>query len=152
MQDKKSGRTGSGRMTVEKKMALAQYIRQENQDNRMKIRQRERILYGDGNILPLWEKGKYGQGMPEEQREQAGVGGQPYQSPQDLPTSTFRYRMILAILLFVGFLICDTNGSKLGKYSMNDIHEMIVADTFHLNESGEGAGGDGLAWLLDFGK
>ena len=34
------------KVSLEKKMALAQYIREENHGNRMKIRQREHILYG----------------------------------------------------------------------------------------------------------
>ena len=58
--------------------------------------------------------------------------------------------MILAILLFVGFLLCDTGGDKIGRYTTNDIHDMIVADTFHLYD-GEGNDAiDGLAGLLDF--
>ena len=37
-------------------MKLAQYIRAENMDNRMKIRQREQILYGTENLPPVWNK------------------------------------------------------------------------------------------------
>ena len=36
----------NNQIPIEKKMELAQYIREENMGNRMKIRQREKILYG----------------------------------------------------------------------------------------------------------
>ena len=46
------------KVPLEKKMQLAQYIREENMGNRMKIRQRERILYGTDTQLPLFDKGR----------------------------------------------------------------------------------------------
>ena len=64
--------------------------------------------------------------------------------------STFKYRMILAILLFVGFLICDTGGDKIGNYTTGDIHAMIMTDTFHLYDGEGNDTMDGLAALLDF--
>ncbi len=136
MPDKKS-KTAAKRkagMPVEKKMALVQYIRRENLDNRMRVRQRERILYGDSR--PLWDKGKYSPDVAKGQ-EQAFL---PYELPYEREpgyTGTFKYRMIIAILLFVGFLVFDTNGNKIGEYSTNDIHEMIVADAFHLYDGEE---------------
>ncbi len=133
------------KVSLEKKMALAQYIREENHGNRMKIRQREHILYGTDTQPPLFSKGR----LP--------IQEQPYENAQPeagyaptFPEGTFKYRMILAILLFVGFLLCDTGGDKIGRYTTNDIHDMIVADTFHLYD-GEGNDAiDGLAALLDF--
>ena len=52
------------KVPLEKKMQLAQYIREENLGNRMKIRQRERILYGKDKQLPLFDKGRMQQAMP----------------------------------------------------------------------------------------
>lgn len=132
------------KVSLEKKMALAQYIREENQGNRMKIRQREHILYGTDTQPPLYDRGKlqsgeqnYGNGTPED-------GIVPVFS-----MGTFKYRMILAILLFVGFLLCDTGGDKIGQYTTGDIHEMIMADTFHLFDGEGNDTMDGLAALFE---
>lgn len=131
------------KIPLEKKMALAQYIRAENHGNRVKIRQREKILYGTESQPPLFDKGKLL--MME----------QPYGSEQMedgtfsmFSVSTFRYRMILAILLFAGFLLCDTGGDKIGKFTTNDIHKMIAADTFHLYDGDGNDTIDGLAALF----
>lgn len=133
------------KIPLEKKMALAQYIRAQNHGNRIKIRQRENILYGTNTQPPLYDSGRlpsqeqqYGNNMPED-------GIVPVFS-----MGTFKYRMILAILLFVGFLLCDTSGDKIGRYTTGDIHEMIMADTFHLYDAEGNDTMDGLASLLDF--
>ncbi len=92
---------------MEKKIKLAQYIRAENMDNRMKIRQREKILYGTENTLPLWDKGE------SFRREEYSLlpDGYPEDSPPN-STGTFRLRMAMAILLFIGFLLCDAGQYK----------------------------------------
>lgn len=133
------------KVSLDKKLALAQYIREENLGNRMKIRQRERILYGRDTQPPLYDSGRL---QPVEQQE-----NQPQENGVNFgfAAGTFKYRMILAILLFVGFLLCDTGGDKIGSYTTTEIHNMIMADTFHLYD-GEGNDTiDGLAALLDFG-
>lgn len=138
------------RIPLEKKLELAQYIREENMGNRMKIRQREKILYGTNAQPPLYEKGVLtSQNHMQQPYPAAGVeeGKMP-----GISFGTFKYRMIIAVLLFVGFLVCDTNGSKIGKYTMNDVHDMIVADSFHLYEGDRNETMEGLASLLDFGE
>ena len=45
------------KVTPEKRMELARYIREENLGNRLKLRQREHILYGKESPMPLYEKG-----------------------------------------------------------------------------------------------
>ncbi|MCM1173945.1 MAG: hypothetical protein NC341_02720 [Blautia sp.] len=113
---------------VEKKMRLAQYIRAENMDNRMKIRQREKILYGTENMPPLWNKGE-----PLRMTEYMGNGegtGEP-----GTASGTFRLRMAAAILLFIGFLLCDAGQYRLFGYSMNDICGMISEDYFQLYDA-----------------
>lgn len=137
------------RIPLEKKMELAQYIREENMGNRMKIRQREKILYGTNSQPPLYEKGM----LPNQNMHQNNTAGSYEEG--GIPTvslGTFKYRMIIAVLLFVGFLVCDTNGSKIGSYTMNDVHDMIVADSFHLYEGDRNETMEGLASLLDFGE
>ena len=131
------------KVSLDKKLALAQYIREENHGNRMKIRQREKILYGTDTQPPLYDTGRLH--SMEQQENPLSENG----SVLGLSAGTFKYRMILAILLFVGFLFCDTGGERIGSYTTTEIHNMIMADTFHLyGESSDTM--EGLAALLDF--
>ena len=131
------------KVSLDKKLALAQYIREENLGNRMKIRQRERILYGTDTQPPLYDTGRL-QSMEQQENPLPENG-----LALGLSFGTFKYRMILAILLFVGFLFCDTGGDKIGSYTTTEIHNMIMADTFHLYGEGNDTM-EGLAALLDF--
>lgn len=133
------------KVTPEKKMELARYIREENLGNRLKLRQRESILYGRDTQMPLFEKGQLaepdvfsGHGAP------AGESG-----AQDGGISSFKYRMVLAVLLFVGFLLCDTKGNTILSYSTDDVYHMIVADSLHLYDGGENAVMEELTELFD---
>lgn len=56
--------------------------------------------------------------------------------------------MTLAVLLFVGFLLCDTNKGSIFSYSTNDVYEMIRADSLHLYDGGENAVMEELAELF----
>ncbi len=124
----KTAKEGS-QIPVERKMRLAQYIRAENMDNRMKIREREKILYGTDNMPPLWNRGESlrteGYLRPEDSMET--------QMPET--PGTFKLRMAMAIILFIGFLLCDAGQYKIFGYSMNDIYGMISEDYFKLNDS-----------------
>lgn len=111
---------------MEKKMKLAQYIRAENMDNRMKIRQREKILYGTESALPLWDRGE------SFHREEYPLPDGYPENSQPVSTGTFRLRMAMAILLFIGFLLCDAGQYKVFGYSTNDIYSMISEDAFQL--------------------
>lgn len=113
---------------VEKKMKLAQYIRAENMDNRMKIRQREKILYGTENLPPIWNK--------NEPLRTEGYMPDGESMTEPVPAAnTFRLRMAAAILLFIGFLLCDAGQYRLFGYSMNDIYGMISEDYFQLYDA-----------------
>ncbi len=114
---------------VEKKMQLAQYIREENMDNRMKIRQREKILYGTDSMPPLWSKGE-----PPWKEEYLR---QDENAPDQIPPSsgTFKLRMAAAIFLFIGFLLCDAGQYKIFGYSMSDIYGMISNDYFQIYDA-----------------
>ena len=116
---------------TEKKLKLIQSIRAENMDNRMKIRQRENLLYGTNsmnNMPPLFSKGETMQ------------MGEPYlgvENPEEMTpvNSTFKIRMAAAIILFVGFLLCDVGGYKILGYSMNDIYGLITEDYFQIYDN-----------------
>ena len=111
---------------VEKKMRLVQSIRAENMDNRMKIRQRERFLYGtESSTMPLWSKGE-----PMQMAESYPNGENPEEMTSG--SSTFKLRMAAAIILFVAFLLCDVGGYKFWGYSMNDIYGLIREDYFQI--------------------
>lgn len=136
------------RIPLEKKMELAQYIREENMGNRMKIRQREKILYGTSTQPPIYTRGTLnGHGI---QQDYANAHIENEGIPS-VSTGTFKYRMIIAVLLFVAFLVCDTNQNSIGNYTTNDVHDMIMADTFHLYDDDGSKTMEGLAGLLDFG-
>lgn len=138
----------SNKVTREKKMELARYIREENMGNRVKIRQREQILYGKSSQLPLYDKRTFsGQNDILNYTESPENSEMPGAS-----MGSFKYRMVLAVFLFVGFLVCDTNGSKIGAYSTGDVYDMILADTFHLYDGAEEQNQvfEELAGLLDF--
>lgn len=133
------------KIAPEKRMELARFIREENLGNRLKLRQRENILYGKEFQTPLYDKGVFshadgfpGYGTPAGEEAIPGA-----------LSSSFKYRMALAALLFVGFLLCDTRDSKIWSYSTNDIHEMIMADSFHLYDGGENAVMEELAEIFD---
>ncbi|MCM1038937.1 MAG: hypothetical protein NC434_06385 [Ruminococcus sp.] len=116
---------------VEQKMKLAQYIREENLDNRLKIRAREKILYGTDTMPPLWTKGE----PPRKEAYLMRAEGNPQEDiPQD--TGTFKLRMAAAVLLFIGFLLCDAGQYEVFGYSMNDIHAMISDDYFKIYDAG----------------
>ena len=133
------------KVTPEKKMELARYIREENLGNRMKLRQREHILYGKYTQLPLFDRGQLaesesfpGYGMLD---REAGV--------PDGAMGSFKYRMVLAVLLFVAFLLCDTRGNNILSYSTDDVYNMIRADSLHLYDGGENAVMEELADLFN---
>ncbi len=135
------------KIPLEKKMQLAQFIRAENHGNRMKIRQREQILYGTDTQPPLFDKGKLSASFPYENNQLPSGQGENVPA---ISAGTFRYRMILAVLLFVGFLLCDTKDGRIGAYTTNQLHDMIIADTFHLYDTEGNKTMEGLASLLDF--
>lgn len=124
-------------------MELARYIREENLGNRLKLRQREHILYGKESPMPLYDKGflSEAEGIP-------GYGA-PQREETTLATGGFKYRMVLAMLLFVGFLLCDTRDGKFLSFSTNEVYQMITADSLHLYDGGENVVMEELAELFD---
>ncbi len=130
------------KVTPEKRVELARYIREENMGNRVKLRQREHILYGRDLTMPADERGLYA--------EPALTGSaQGQEVPAGSSMGSFKYRMTLAVLLFVGFLLCDTGKGSILSYSTNDVYEMIKTDSLHLYDGGENAVMEELAELFE---
>lgn len=129
------------KVTPEKRVELARYIREENMGNRVKLRQREHILYGRDLTMPPDEKGLFADPSLTDATPRAEV-------PVGNSMGSFKYRMTLAVLLFVGFLLCDTGKGSILSYSTNDVYEMIRADSLHLYDGGENAVMEELAKLF----
>ena len=96
--------------------------------------------------MPLYDKGLLseadgltGYGAPAGNQAVPAAGG-------------FKYRMVFAMLLFVGFLLCDTRGSKILSYTTNDVYKMITADSLHLYDGEENAVMEELAEIFDTSK
>lgn len=122
------------RVPIDKKLRLAQYLRQENMDNRMKIRQRERLLYGTDASVPLWEKGNSFHSGETFRESMDTTDPRPEETMPDA-TGSFKFRMTVAIFLFIGFLLCDAGQYKIFGYSTSDLYGMITEDYFQINDS-----------------
>lgn len=122
------------RVPVDKKLRLAQHIRQENMDNRMKIRQRERLLYGTETSVPLWEKSS---SFHSGDTLREGMDAVDMHSEETIPdaSGSFKLRMTVAIFLFIGFLLCDAGQYKIFGYSTSDLYGMITEDYFQINDA-----------------
>ena len=127
--------------TPEKRMELARFIREQNMGNRLKLRQREQILYGKEIQPPLYDKNPFS--------ESGGYDSLTNGELQGTATGSFKYRMTLAVLLFVGFLLCDTNQGKILTFSTNEVYEMIQADSLHLYDGSENAVLEELSGLFE---
>ena len=126
----------------EKRLELARYIREENMGNRFRLRQREHILYGKELQPPLLEKDAFS--------ETGGVySGYAGMGETQSAAGSFKYRMTLAVLLFVGFLLCDTKQGKILSFDTNQIYEMIRTDSLRFNEADGNAVMEEVAELLE---
>lgn len=119
----------------EKKLALAQLVRQESMENQMRMRQREQIFYEPySDIQPS--------------------AGMCCSAPvEETNFKGFRLRMTLALLLFTGFLFYDSFGQESAGMKTQELQFMIAEDSFGLCPDGENfAALPGLQALLDFEK
>ena len=104
------------RFSSDQKLELLHHIRMENQNDRMRMKQREQILYGNSTgQIPVksmyMERGSlHGLGYDEVVRVGAKVvpepGVQNENTIQKLRWS-FRIRMMFAVLLFASYLLLD---------------------------------------------
>lgn len=115
-----------GKISTNQKLQLIRTIRAENQDNRLKMRNRERILYGieskSGEELPIYSKDYYEGGRELRALEEGGV---PIQGNT---FSSFKLRLILAVVLFSIFLVADAGEGDIAGISTEYIREEINKD------------------------
>lgn len=116
-----------GRASTNQKLQLIRSIRAENQDNRIKMRNRERILYGveskHSDDLPLYSNGYY-EGREKELRA-LEEGGVPMQGNS---FSSFKLRLILAAALFCAYLVADAGEGNIAGVSTEAMREEINKD------------------------
>ncbi len=108
---------------VERKMQLTRLVREENAVNRMKVRNREDILYGSpkGQFakgeLPLFYDGQLGEEGSYVPANQQAVGN-----------SSFGLRALLAILLFGAVVYMDKTGTNFnGELAAQVIARQVIA-------------------------
>lgn len=116
-----------GKITANQKLQLIRSIREESLDNRMKMRHRERLLYGAeskmGEELPVYSKGYYGSG--ERELYALEEGGIPVQGNS---FSSFKLRLILAVALFCVYLVADAGEGRIGGISTDVMREEMNKD------------------------
>jgi ATPase components of ABC transporters with duplicated ATPase domains len=109
---------------TERKLALVQTIRMENQYNRMKCRERESILYGNGFHQ---DKGElYGAEMT------AAMPGYMEENPPIRKGSLFggwRLRFLLAAALVAAFIYMDLNHLDLYGRTTDDLLSLLKETT-----------------------
>lgn len=120
-----------GKFSTDQKLQLVQKIRAESQDNRMRMRSRERILYGIASKqeeeLPLYSKGyhDYGRGGREKElyalEEESG-------NMESTSFSSFKFRLVLAAALFTAFLLADAGSGTIAGISTAAVREEINKD------------------------
>lgn len=94
---------------TERKLQLIQQIRSRYDEDQYDMGNRERILYGR-----------------ESMRSREGNGTDPdWDQP---PQSSFRLRVLLAVLLFAAVVAIDTNGTSLWGITAEKVYQIISAD------------------------
>lgn len=97
-------------ITTEQKLQLVQQVRSRYNENQYDMSNRERVLYGKTSI-PLQAAG-YGE-EPQ--------SGEPY-------VSSFKLRLLLALLLFGAVVFMDVRHIKIGAFTTEKLYGMIAAD------------------------
>ncbi len=95
-------------VTTERKLQLIQQIRSRYNEDRYDMSNRERLLYGRESVRPWEEDGE----NPD----------------ADSPPSSFRLRVLLAVLLFAAVVAIDTNGTSLWGITAEKVYQIISAD------------------------
>lgn len=90
-------------VSTDTKLKLAQMIRMENQENRMKMRAREQLV-------------------------NYGYHTNTFSGQDTHPFLGLRLRLVAAFLLFLGFLFLDYTGIKMGSIGAGDIVSWINAE------------------------
>ena len=96
-------------INTERRLQLIQQIRSRYNEDRYDMGNRERILYGRESVRP-WEEN----------------GDDP--EWEQTPQSSFRLRVLLAVLLFAAVVAIDTNGTSLLGITAEKVYQIISED------------------------
>lgn len=120
-----------GNISTDQKLQLVQKIRAESQDNRMKMKSRERMLYGiTGKAeeeFPLYSKGCRDRGKNGREKEWYALE-ENEENMADNSFSSFKLRLMLAVVLFTAFLVADASGETIAGISTTAMREEINKD------------------------
>lgn len=104
-------------ISTEQKMELVHQVRSKYNRDQYDLSNRERILYGRSTA------------RPQNDYHESLSGYEPYGDPdQEAPVSTFRLRLLLALIVGIGIILLDGYGIKLGGISTDQIFEAIAED------------------------
>ncbi len=116
-----------GKFSTDQKLQLVQKIRAESQDNQLRMRSRERLLYGgrQEEELPLYSKGyhDYARGSRELYALEEGTDHAETGS-----FSSFKFRLVIAAFLFTAFLLADSGSGSIAGFSTAEVLEEINKD------------------------
>lgn len=98
--------------TIEKKLQLVQQVRSRHSENRYDLSNRERILYGK-TTLPD-ESGYW------DSAQSAGA--------DEIPVSSFKLRLLLALFLFGIVVFMDRSQTAIGGLTSEKLYRVISAD------------------------
>lgn len=101
---------GMSDVTMERKLQLVQQIRSRYNEDQYDLYNRERILYGRTNA-----------GVPR-------LSGEPGDAELPARFSSFRMRLLLALLLVAAVIAMDVNGIEVGGVTSDKILEVISMD------------------------
>ena len=119
-----------GKFSTDQKIQLVQRIRAENMDNRMRMRSRERMLYGTSGKeeeFPLYSRGYHDLGK-------GGRDGELYALEENGGNaaegsfSSFKLRLVVSAALFTAFLLADAGSGMIAGISTAAVREEINKD------------------------
>lgn len=126
-----TGLGGMGKFSTDQKIQLVQRIRAESMDNRMRMRSRERMLYGTSGKaeeeFPLYSRGYHDFGRSGREGELYALeenGGNAAEGS----FSSFKLRLVLSVVLFTGFLLADAGSGMIAGISTAAVREEINKD------------------------
>ena len=121
-------------METDKKLELIHAIRMQNQYDRQLLRRRESILYDQ----PVRERGEI-YGAEDTVMSVAGNYGGKYSGEADREDAItksrslfygLRFRLVIAMVLFLGFVYCEVKQVCIGDRSMEDIFVIMQENRF----------------------
>lgn len=118
-------------VSVEQKLQLVHFLREDNKRNRMQLHKREQILYGKKVPDDIYEESDNDFYETKDISSYKGKG-----------ISGFRVRFMIAVILFLSFFYLDRTNEKVGKIDTKQIEiymddnslQSLVSNVFDFSE------------------